>query len=84
MSDPLDDPVRNLRVGCLWPIARNIMLTAVTLAISIYLGIRFDSWAIGLVVLVVLVTTHEIVRRRYWLPREQAASDRLLGIDRNM
>ena len=59
------------------------MLTAITFAVSIYMGLRSQSWAIGLFVLVGLVAALEAVRRRYWLQREQAASDRLLGINRN-
>ena len=82
-SDPLDDPVRNAWVGCLWPIARNLVLTALSFAIAVYLGLAAHSWAAGLIALVCLVVTHDQVRRRFWKAREDAASARLWGIDRD-
>ena len=82
-SDPLDDPLRNAWVGCLWPIARNFILTVLTFAAAVYAGLATRSWAIGLICLVCLVVCHDLVRRRFWKPQEDAASDRLFGIDRN-
>lgn len=83
LSDPLDDPVRNLWVGCAWPILRNVFQTAVVFIVSGIAAVRADSFwvfiggvALGATVLTLL--DRKVFRARRL--RERAASNRFLGL----
>ena len=82
-SDPLDDPLRNLWVGCAWPIFRNLLQTAVVFIASVLVAIWVNSFraflgsmAIGATVLTLL--DRKVFRARRL--RERAASNRFLGL----
>jgi hypothetical protein len=77
---PEDDALHNASVGCLWPVARNVLLTGLSFLIAAIIGIMSGSFWVFLGVMIVLTVIHDSIRRRYWKPREDAAAARFWGI----
>ena len=77
--NPEDDPLHNASVGCLWPIVRNMLLTGLSLLIAAIVGFSFGSFWVFLGVTIALTLVHGAIWRRYWKPREDAASARFWG-----
>jgi hypothetical protein len=68
--------LRNAWVGCFWPVARNVILSAISFVAAVAVGLAFNSWMLGIGTLIGLVVLHDTIRRRYWKPRDDTASDR--------
>ena len=77
---PEDDALHNASVGCLWPILRNFLLTGSSLLVAAVIGIVTNSFWVFLGVMILLTVIRETIRRRYWKPREDAASRRFWGL----
>ena len=78
--NPEDDALHNASVGCLWPIARNFLLTGLSFLMAAGFAVAFHSFWVFLGVMTGLTLIHGAVWRRYWNPREDAASARFWGL----
>ena len=78
--NPQDDAFHNASVGCLWPVARNFLLTGLTFVISAIAGFVGNSFWLFLGSMIVLTLIHGAIWRRYWKPREDSAASRFWGI----
>jgi Flp pilus assembly protein TadB len=76
---PEDDALRNASLGCLWPVARNFLLTGLAFLIAATLGIIAHNFWVFIGVMIGLTLIHGSIWRRYWKPREDAASTRFWG-----
>jgi hypothetical protein len=82
-SDPLDDPVRNLWVGCLWPVLRNLLQVGFFFVLAVMAFVVTDDFLVFLGILALGVVVLTMLDRKVFRERnlrEKAASNRLFGV----
>ena len=83
LSDPLNDPVQSARVGCLWPIFRNLFSTIAVFFVAAIVAVRSGNSNWFFIIMFGAIPAFWLLDKTVFAERnrrERAASKRFFGL----
>ena len=83
LSDPLDDPVRNAGVGCLWPVLRNFLSVGAVFILAAIVAVRSGNSNWFFIIMFGCIPLYWILDKTLFAERnrrERAAQKRFFGL----